>query len=304
MEKLKECILCGNKTFIPLYKVQDWSIQSSENFLYSVCKRCGVVFLSTRPLRKDINKYYRSDYQPYQSTYLSLVEKLILFRTKREIILFRKYKPDALNVLEVGASFGKYLYDLKQFGGFQVMGIEISSKMCKEGKKRYNIPYFKGDLLDFHCPSETFDVVVMNHVIEHLYEPDKTLTKIFKILAPRGLFLIKTPNVASSERSFFRKYWMPFEAPRHTVLFSGENIKVVLEKYGFKVISIAYEKTPNNIILSLKNYFIDRGKRKLAEYFNLNNYLLLVIFFPLGFLLGLLRTSGRMVILAQRPSEL
>src|SRR4030042_6267904 len=137
MERVKRCIICKSLDFVPLCPVQDWTSNSKEKFLFSKCTRCSMAFLSLRPFASDIGRYYREDYQPYNAGYSPLVEFLIKRRTKNEIELFKRYKKDGLSVLEIGASFGKYLYDLKRYGYFKVTGVEINKKMCRLGRKRY-----------------------------------------------------------------------------------------------------------------------------------------------------------------------
>ena len=279
---------------------KDFGEAQDEVFNYFKCLGCGIVLLLERPEEKDLGKYYRSDYQPYSSRYNFLTEKFISHRTKKEARLFKKWNKGARRLLDVGCSFGKYMKDMRDYGKFSVVGVELSGEMSDFGREKFGLDIRQGNLLEQNFDNCSFDIVVLSHVIEHLYNPKEIVEEIYRILSPSGLVFIKTPNIDTFERSIFGRYWLPFEAPRHTFLFNKQTLRFLLGD-AFAIRNVVYEKTPNNIILSIKNYFVDKKyPQSVVNFFNLNNYFLLGIFTPIAFLLGLLKTSGRIVILAQK----
>lgn len=303
MEKISQCPICEGQNTAPFLRTKDFSApQQKEEFAFSECRDCQIVFLSERPPKSEISQYYRRNYQPYEAKYNYLTELFLKWRAKQEIELFKKINKDIKDVLEIGCSWGRYLKELRDSGGFNVQGVEISKEMAQKGREQFGLDIKTGELTDFNFPYESFDLIVMNHVLEHLYNPKDTLQEIFKILRPGGILMIKTPNFTSLEKKIFGKYWIIYEAPRHLFLFSADSLKNFMEKFGFKQVKLIYEKTPNNLILSLKNRLIDKNANsKIINFFNLKNYLLLFIFLPVSFGLGLFRTSGRIVVIAKKP---
>ena len=247
-----------------------------------VCASCGVVFLSTRPTEQEIGQYYAKDYQPYLGQYLPIVEKMIARRTKKEIAQFNKLNAHIENVLEVGCSYGSYLNDLKRFGTYKSFtGVEMDAECCRKASDLFGLQVLNGTLETVKFDSERFDLVVMNHVIEHVYHPVETLEEIRRIMKPGGLLMIKTPNTRTVEKTVFGRYWLPYEAPRHVTIFSLKTLRKVLEQRGFKIVKVYFEKTPNNIILSIKNYLIEKkSPKRTIDFFSLNNPLLLALFTP------------------------
>lgn len=301
LEKVNSCIICKSLFIKSAYVVPDWSSHSNQLFSYSFCDSCHITFLSKRPFQRDIAKYYRKNYQPYNADYVSGVKAFISWRTKKEIITFKRYNPYAKKVLEIGASFGAYLNDLRNYGSFSVVGAEMDQRMCEVGRTRYKIPMYSGDVNKINFRRCSFDIVIMNHVIEHLYDPERTVKKINTMLRPKGILFVKTPNIDSVEKVFFKKYWAPFEAPRHTLLFSSTTLRELLQKNGFVVQKVYFERSPNNLILSTKNYLSSKtGLRKFSKYFDLNNYLFLVLLLPISYIFGVLGISGRVVVIAQK----
>lgn len=266
---------------------------ATETFIYSECYSCGSVFLSRRPYERDIASHYGDEYDPYQRGYNRIADRVVRMRTNREVARMRSFNPSIGVVLEVGASWGKYILHLRDTFGFDVVGVEPNAEMCAIGKKE-GLDMRTGTLEDAHFPDASFDCVIMSHVIEHLYDPRATMREVFRILRPGGVVLIKTPNLDTPERLFFGTYWLPYEAPRHILIFSGRTLARLLIESGFLIRRVSFDGTPNNIILSL-------GNRFGGNFFSINNYLLLALVTPLSLVLGALRKSGRMAVFAQKP---
>ncbi|MBI1975591.1 MAG: class I SAM-dependent methyltransferase [Candidatus Vogelbacteria bacterium] len=271
----------------------DRDTRTGEIFEYSVCTNCGVIFQSLRPQKENIGKYYLDSYEPFLGRRNMIVDMFVAWRTGREARMIRKYLPGARDALEVGASWGRYILQLRDFFGFRIQGVELNKKMCELGRSK-GIQMHEGTLEDAHLPDESLDVIIMSHVIEHLYDPRGTMREVFRILRPGGIVIIKTPNSDTLERRAFGANWHPYEAPRHTVIFSGRNLGALLVETGFAVKRVSFDATPNNIILSLRNRFE-------AKFFRLDNYLTLALLTPISFLLSVFKTSGRVNIIGQKP---
>ena len=307
MEILKNCPICHSRQIRFVSKIKDFTnSEEKEDFVFSQCQDCRILFQSKRPSVNEIKEYYREDYQPYKNDYNLLVRWFIKSRTLLEIKKYNKLLKirdnfNQVRVLEIGCAKGEYLKSLRDWRGYQVIGLEIDKKSVEYAKKEYSLDVRGGELLSQNFPTNNFDIVIMNHVLEHLYNPLEMLKEIYRILRPEGLLVIKTPDFEVMERKFFKNYWFPYEAPRHIILFSESILKKTLSLLGFRLIKSTHEKTPNNIILSIKNYLIDKElSKKLINFFSINNYLLLVLFLPLGFLLGLFGQSGRLILICAK----
>jgi len=301
MEEKAFCPLCESNS-VEILAVRDWLSNDEMLFSYAKCPACTLVYLKKRPLEKDIASYYKNDYQPYRSKYNALVEKYIEWRTDQEIRHIKKFSPGAKKILELGSSWGKYILDLKERGGFDVVGVDISKEMSDIGKS-HGLDIKVGTLIDQKFQDKSFDIVVGNHVIEHLYNPRETIREISRILKDEGLLILRTPNIASPEKYFFGKYWLPYEAPRHIFLFSDHTIRQLLEGAGFGVLKITHDVSPNNIILSIRNFFLAHKKNRLADFFNINNYFLLAFFYPVSLFFGLFGISGRLKVIAKKGAK-
>src|SRR5208282_348249 len=79
-----------------------------------------------------------------------------------------------------------------------------------------------GRLAEQRYPDESFDLVLMSHVIEHLNDPLATLREIRRVLRPGGTLAVTTPNADSWGHRHFGPDWRGFEPPRHLRIFNGK----------------------------------------------------------------------------------
>lgn len=85
------------------------------------------------------------------------------------------------------------------------------------------------------------DVVVSNHVIEHITQPETLIEGIKKLLAPDGIAIIITPNYNDVLLKLDFENFAPFFFRKvHPVYLTSEAIKIMLRKQGLKYIETKY----------------------------------------------------------------
>ena len=75
-----------------------------------------------------------------------------------------------------------------------------------------------GDFREVNLPLGAYDLVVANHVLEHLDNPTAGLCRIRDLLALGGRAVLVYPNPQSLGARMFGDAWYPWEVPRHLVL--------------------------------------------------------------------------------------
>jgi predicted SAM-dependent methyltransferase len=81
--------------------------------------------------------------------------------------------------------------------------------------------------------TETFDLVTLSHVIEHLYDPIDVLKTCHKILKPGGRLWLETPNLESKGHEIFGKDWRDLDPPRHLLIFNRSSLIKAIGSAGF-----------------------------------------------------------------------
>jgi SAM-dependent methyltransferase len=88
------------------------------------------------------------------------------------------------------------------------------------------------DDLDTTGLADRYDVVTLNHVIEHLHDPAEALHRIRAILRPGGRLWIATPNLRSLGHRAYRRHWEALDPPRHLVLFDRASLEGLVRRSG------------------------------------------------------------------------
>jgi 2-polyprenyl-3-methyl-5-hydroxy-6-metoxy-1,4-benzoquinol methylase len=309
MKLIKQCEICGNKQFELLFKQNDKNLNIPEKFSIFKCNKCGIIFLNPQPSFKELEKHYSSE-KYYSLKKINTKEsKKTRFKLKLYDIYFNRKNKNLLlkiafypikfiirgtkiekdkNILDIGSGSGQFLYDMKELG-MKVHGIEPGDFNEKEAKK-YELNIEKKDLIKYKEKKAYFDIITMNHVLEHVNNPKEVIQKINFLLKSQGLFIIGVPNTNSLASAIFGKNWHQLDIPRHLFDYSNKNLRSLLEKNGFKILKIRYNSRPNQFVVSL--YFALGIKKRTGIF----NRILEGIFLPLTWLVNLTKTGDQIEI--------
>lgn len=136
-------------------------------------------------------------------------------------------------VLEVGASTGEFLSLFKN-AGFKTLGIEPSKSAEYAIKKGLDIK--RGYFEKLSLPKNYFDLVIMNHTLEHVKDPGAVLEKANQILKDGGVLYVDVPNAGGLGSKVLGKYW-PYRLPEeHLSQFNKSVLFDLFKRNGFEVI--------------------------------------------------------------------
>lgn len=157
-------------------------------------------------------------------------------------------------VLDIGARDGtltRYYVE-----GNDVLAIDIDDKALKKCAK-LGVRVKKMDINKGIQIEETFDVIVLGEVLEHLIFPGKILSQITQLLSKNGLFLGSVPNltyVRDRIGFLFGKYPLAMRDKTHLHHFTYSRLKNILQTYfeNVKIVAFAQRFQPlANIMPSL-----------------------------------------------------
>jgi 2-polyprenyl-3-methyl-5-hydroxy-6-metoxy-1,4-benzoquinol methylase len=265
------CYICGtdgrwlHKNVIDHYfgAPGSWSFRRCANH------ECGLIWLDPMPLEEDIGIAYkdylthegysapkswhglkalpeliRSAYRarrygvgpkPWMSALLAL--PIYLMPSRREAVDFPlRYLADrpAGRLLDIGCGDGTMLKQAMSLG-WSVEGVDFDSKAVTNARSK-GLEVHLGAVEDLNLPDASFDLILMSHLIEQVYDPIGLLRECRRLLAPGGKLIVATPNAESLGHSKFGANWLLLHAPRHLYLFNSANLAVMTRKAGFKKI--------------------------------------------------------------------
>ena len=173
------------------------------------CEQCGLRFLSPRPAQAQRDWLYEQEYDPDlpgehgETRFQSVQGDQDRARTRFDRYLdqvepIRKVRSGGeRRLLDVGAGTGQLLA-LARERGWAVAAVEPSGDACQSLREQFGAGSVVGrDLADLRDGVESYDAVIMAHVIEHLPDPLAALRSAWRLLAPGGRLVVATPNEAS-----------------------------------------------------------------------------------------------------------
>jgi len=85
-------------------------------------------------------------------------------------------------------------------------------------------------------PNSYFDMVTLWHTIEHIPSPRRMLEEVHRILAPDGVIVLLTPNIAHPFARLMGSRWRHIHS-RHFFYFTPEVLKTMLTRIGFSILT-------------------------------------------------------------------
>lgn len=141
------------------------------------------------------------------------------------------------SMLDVGCSFG-YVIEAGRRLGMRSAGTDVSRYAVEVCQQRgYDARV--GDLERLPCADGEFDLVVMNHVLEHTPDPRRALAEVSRVLSGPGLVAIRVPDVrywkGERRRRTYRYYRPDDLGQQHFVYYSDATLPRLLAETGFEV---------------------------------------------------------------------
>jgi len=86
-------------------------------------------------------------------------------------------------------------------------------------------------------PNESFDLITLWHVLEHIPNPIETLENLYNRLNQQGLLVVAVPNFKALDAQHYSSYWAGYDLPRHLWHFSTPGLGALLQQIGFQPIA-------------------------------------------------------------------
>lgn len=270
-EQVDACPVCDGRERTTWGEVRDHEFQLSElRFPASRCVRCQAIFLGERLAADSIGVLYPDDYSPYEappapsSSAPSGVRAQVGRLRRRlerprplEALEAEVYEPGGRHTfLDYGCGASTFLDRMRSAGWSRTIGADFTSSVVDRVRLAGHEAHLVEDLSSIEAAS--VDVVRMNHVLEHLTDPDEALTSIRLVLKPGGVLHIAVPNPGGLGARLFRSSWRAAE-PRHLVLFGPALLRSVVDRNGFTVERLVHEPSPRDLAGSVCYALEDRG---------------------------------------------
>lgn len=96
------------------------------------------------------------------------------------------------NVLEIGCSEGRLLYELKN-RGHKVLGFETNKTLAERGSTTFSLPIVSEGFSACKVDGEKFDLVLAYHTIEHISDVVAIVSDLRSVTADNGILVAELP---------------------------------------------------------------------------------------------------------------
>jgi len=300
------CPLCRKQTSEVWCAATDEEyFTTTESFTYYHCPSCDVLFIQPVPEDK-LHQIYPPNYYSFIGRKKSLSVRIKEMLDKRLFkSILKKIPAEKINVLDVGGGNGWLLNTIRSIDSrvtfTQVVDFDAAAE--QEALKNGHA-YFNGKIEDFHS-DQTFHLILMLNLIEHVADPALVISRVERSLAPGGWIILKTPNIKSWDARLFRKtYWGGLHCPRHWVLFSEKGFRTMISSSGLQVEQLKHTQGAPfwswSVIIALhKMGWIKISADRPAIYHPLNPFLE-IFFAAFDFARGFFVKTSQMFILLRK----
>jgi len=199
----------------------------------------------TRSWSFDTAEYYTEYYLPYRGAsawgkYASLVDwdlQKIDKNREKTVLKYKNPKSKKTNstVLDIGCGKPTFLR-LMSNSGYKTIGVDFSNNGWKDNEEAFSeIELIAEDPKNISLDHKA-DIITMWHYLEHDYNPFATLNHLLDNSNSKAKLIIEVPNFDSSSRKKFGTDWAGFHTPRHTALYTPDNMRMLIERSGWKFV--------------------------------------------------------------------
>lgn len=281
-KSIDSCVLCQSPVTKSLLRFKDYYREEcvASRSILSTCLGCGLISIdvsqySSRERDDLYNGYYTRTayhddvwrekilcfaYKLYKRRFgwrlLDCISLVIVFISPRlysylESLRFLQSLSISNQVIDYGCGTGKIVKSLRSLG-FNIYGFEPDTKV----ESTYKSSYIYNNLEE--CAKKCFDIMLLNHVIEHISATDVFFSFLENRLSVNGKLIVRTPNARSILRCAFKENWVGYDYPRHKYIYTMSSLQLLFRHLGFKTSRSRYcfsgSESINKTLSRLKIY--------------------------------------------------
>lgn len=220
---ITSCIICGSNDADVQYILGPYKIFR--------CRKCTFGWAEPFPSEQDILQFYSAKHHPHaQSDSVNARERRRIAQT------LRRLAPLGRDLLDVGCGFGHFL-DAAAQCEFQTFGVDLDAgRVDVAAQKGHQVCV--GIARPGIFGGKRFDVIVLNHVIEHLTDPVGTLMNLRQLLVDKGLLYVGCPNFGCLRARITKAHFNHYSPPEHISYFTVPSVRHIARRVGFTEIML------------------------------------------------------------------
>lgn len=228
-----KCPWCQSEKAHTHLSLKDYFL-TQEPFDIMVCEDCGLLYTTPKPSDEKIGDYYKSEayysHQENKKGFIPRVYEAVKSVNLKHKIAIATQGKEPRRLLDIGCGVGDFLHFAEQ-NGWQCTGAEPSEDAASIAKKRIKAEIMLPKDLE-KLPDESFDVITMWHVLEHVSDLQWQVNQLNRLLKKGGRLVIALPNFSSYDAQYYKDKWAAYDVPRHLNHFSQDSIAKIFNING------------------------------------------------------------------------
>ena len=210
---------------------------TGEMFHLCRCAECGFLFTQDFPAETEIGRYYETpDYISHSDTKKGIVNRAYhhvrhyMLKRKARLIMNEAHRKEG-RLLDIGTGTGYFPATMKALG-WQVEALEKNALARNFAQTHFGLEIKPETALADYAP-QSFDVITLWHVMEHLEHLNETWETLHSLLTDKGILIVAVPNCSSYDARKYGAYWAAYDVPRHLWHFTPSTIHRLAARHGF-----------------------------------------------------------------------
>ena len=229
---LETCLICSSKNIFKFH-------ESSDGSQIYKCRDCKIQFMNPQCSDEFLNNLYANYTKDEPSSFEGLSQSHLDC-----LLMIEKFCPSKGALLDIGSGNGN-LISLAQKRGWISTGYDVDCETVRKISAKINVKMYCGKFEELNLEENSYDVITMLHVIEHLKNPIVYLDVIKKVLKQNGILFIALPNIQSRSgivKLFLEKLYIKrknvaahYDTSHHLWYYTPMTIRNTLNAHGFNV---------------------------------------------------------------------
>lgn len=240
------CKSCEKKILYRLcdnMKIMGVNFPETASFI-AKCTNCGLLYMDTEATQEDFLEYYK--YGAVAPKYCDMFGKEDTDDYYQHLFqLINPYINKQSSILDIAGAWGEFASYMKELGYEDITDLDPAEK-CISYANEHGVKSLMTDSTDMRdIREESFDLVILNHSLEHIIDVESTMRNIDRVLKDKGYLFIEVPDVegyVEEEAAPFN--FLTYEHVLHMSMNDMDNLAGI---YGYEMINSGkyYKKVSN-----------------------------------------------------------
>jgi ubiquinone/menaquinone biosynthesis C-methylase UbiE len=242
MYSKRQCPICARHEVIEIFNrtIENFDeIEFNRDILIVQCSGCGMVFNDIKTDESTIDAHYKNDTLYFGESGFGTggITEADLNRYARYMEMLQPIvKSKDIFIADVGCGKGGFLSFLKSNEFSKLHGIEIDQKCVEYARNKFGLNIESGTINKLPFQDNEVDLLIFNHVLEHIENPLIGLAEARRVLKSDGCLFIEVPDASRYFKGrIFDYFW--FCMREHINHFDSVHLSLLLEKAGISNIN-------------------------------------------------------------------